>query len=83
MILLPIDAHIIIIAKTFPLTGIARCLSHCIIASPKIGIEVSHLCILGEHLAKQKEATMTKGVVGIIGKKAPIIPKIRQSQPKL
>lgn len=58
------------------------CLSQSTIASPKYLLLVSHLCNLGDDFEKRNAAKITKGVVGRIGKKAPIIPKIKLKKPK-
>lgn len=48
------------------------CSSQSIIALPKYGKLVSQECSLGELLENKKAANSKKGVVGRMGKKAPI-----------
>jgi len=57
--------------------------SQSIIASPKYGKLVSQECTLFELFEKQKAERITNGVVGRRGRIAPIIPKIRETQPRM
>jgi hypothetical protein len=68
-------------ARIFALGLITLLFSHSIIAEPKYGKEVSQECSLLELLLKQNAARSMKGVVGNIGKKAPITPKAKEIKP--
>ena len=60
--------------KILTLGGMAPVASQSSIAAPKRGCEVIHARSLGEPLPKQKAARSTSGVVGRIGRNAPMIP---------
>lgn len=68
-------------AMHFTFFDIAPCLRHATRLGPYLGCWISQLSRRGEDFVKQKSAPIKNTVVGITGKKAPIIPKHVKNSP--
>lgn len=69
------------VAAIFALADMDRFFRHPSTAGPNLGCRSIHASNLGEPCAKQPAAKMTKIVVGISGRNAPMIPSARNPQP--
>lgn len=76
------DAKIMILHKTFALGRITRLFCQSLIPSPAIGRFKSQAWNFGEDFEKRNAERIRKGVVGRMGRKAPIIPNAKLSQAK-
>lgn len=68
-------------AMHFTFFDITPCLRHATRLGPYLGCRISQLSRRGEDFVKQKSAPIKNTVVGITGKKAPIIPKHVKNNP--